>query len=451
MRSAWALAVAVERERRRRRSAAAPAIAPLLEFIPATSPQFQAPRHLAALAALVERSLSERVQIVVSTPPQHAKTTTLLHGIVWLMKQRPERTNAYVSYAAEFASSKSKIARRIAERANAPLDPESNRLEEWRTLQGGGLLVTGIGGPLTGHAIDGLLLVDDPVKNRQEAESASIRQRHWEWFNDVAYTRLHQTASAIVCMTRWHPDDLAGRLIAQGWEYLRLPALNDDGEALWPEKFPAETLHNIRAQVGEYSWASLYMGLPRPRGGTVFREPTYYEKLPEEGYRQARGFDLAYSRSKHADFSVIISGRYYHQQQALYIEDVWRGQVESRVFANVAKLGQGQMHIYAHGTERGVIDMFVRDHRLPIVTHDARDGGDKFSRAQPVASAWNNGRVLLPQAAPWLEAFLSEVLNFTGVADLHDDQVDSLASLWDAIAGNTADQAVKLGQRVLGW
>lgn len=437
------------RARRLYLRAAPGGLKPLAAFIPATTPWLAPPLHLAPLVELIERVPYEPVRAVVTTPPQHGKTTTLLHGIVWLLKQRPERTNAYVSYAAEFASGKSKQARAIAARAGVAIDSRTNRLEEWRTRHGGGMLTTGIGGPLTGHAIDGLLLVDDPVKNRMEAESGSIRQSHWEWFNDVAYTRLHQESSIIVCMTRWHPDDLAGRLIQAGWENLCLPAVSEAGEALWPAKFPVAMLEQIRGQIGEYSWASLYLGQPRPRGGAVFREPTYYDKLPEGAYRQARGFDMAYSRRKTADYSVIISGRYYEAERALYIDDLWRGQVESRAFANVAKGGQGNMHIYAHGTERGVIDMFMRDHRLPIVVRDARDGGDKFSRAQPVAAAWNEGRVRIPANASWLEAFLVELLGFTGVDDRHDDQVDALAALWDGLASSGNAEAV--GRRVLGW
>jgi predicted phage terminase large subunit-like protein len=372
------------------------------------------------------------VRAVISTPPQHTKTTTLLHGMAWLMRQQPEHTNAYISYATDFARSKSRQARRIAEDAKVPLDKGADRLEEWRTVQGGGMLATGIGGPLTGHGINGLLLVDDPVKNRQEAESALIRERHWEWFNDVAFTRLHPRASAIICMTRWHPDDLAGRLIERGWERINLSAINDAGEALWPERYPVEALKRIRAQVGEYTWASLYMGSPRPRGGALFREPTYYDELPSDGYRQARGFDLAYSARKSADYSVILLGR--HKGGVLYLEDCWRQQVESPVFAHAAKLmSPVPMHIYAHGVEQGVLSMFKRDHNLPIVVHSAADRGDKFARAQPAAAAWNAGRIRIPRNAPWLEALLSEVLGFTGVSDPHDDQVDSLAALWDAL------------------
>lgn len=408
----------------------------ILDFIPRVSPLLARPEHLRPLIEAVERSRNEPIRLVVSTPPQHAKTTTLFHGLAWLLRQDPSKTHAYVSYAAEFARSKSRQARRIASDAGVELADDSNRLEEWRTVTGGGVLATGIGGPLTGHGIDGLLIVDDPVKNRQEAESHARRELVWEWFNDVAYTRLHPSASAIVCMARWHPDDLAGRLIQQGWDCINLSAVNDAGAPLWPERYSRETLDKIREQVGEYTWASLYMGQPRPRGGALFREPTYYDVLPSNGYRQAIGFDLAYSARKSADYSVMILGRLVGigLEATLYIEDVWREQVESPVFVSAAKLmPRVPMHIYRHGTERGVIEMFRRDHKLNIRDVDASDAGDKFARAQSVAAAWNAGRVRVPQQAPWIEPFLSEVLSFTGISDAHDDQVDALAALWDGL------------------
>src|SRR5690606_33510962 len=99
-------------------------------------------------------------------------------------------------------------ARRIARDAGVQLADDAQTVREWRTTAGGGLLATGVGGPLTGQGITGLGVVDDPVKNRQEAESALIRDRVWEWFTDVFYTRLEPGASAIVVATRWHQDDL---------------------------------------------------------------------------------------------------------------------------------------------------------------------------------------------------------------------------------------------------
>ncbi|MCE5419173.1 MAG: hypothetical protein JJ713_00055 [Acidithiobacillus sp.] len=354
----------------------------------------------------------------------------MLHSLIWRLLQDAHRRHAYVTYAAQFARDQMYGAAMLAK--NAGLELASESLDRWRTPAGGGVVATGIGGPLTGYAVDGVLVVDDYVKNRQEAESPTQRERTWAWFTSTALTRVHPGASVVVVATRWHPDDLAGRLIAEGWQWVNLPAINEQGEALWPQHRPLAWLEAQRRQMGEYDWSALYMGQPRPRGGILFREPTYYDQLPTDGYRRARGFDLAYSARRSADYSVILTGRY--AGGVLYLEDCWRAQVEAPVFARQASLDMSPMYIYAHAVERGAVDLFRRDYRLPVVPRDASKAGDKFTRAQRAVAAWNEGRIRVPRSAPWLEPFLAEALVYTGLDDPHDDQVDALAALWDGLS-----------------
>ncbi|MES4791949.1 MAG: hypothetical protein C4321_02235, partial [Chloroflexota bacterium] len=402
----------------------------LLEFVPRVSPHLEAPDHLRPLVDVLERAEREPVRAVISTPPQHGKSLLVLHALIWRLLRRPTQRHAYVTYAAQFARDQMFQASLLAQQAGLELESES--LDRWRTASGGGLLATGIGGPLTGYAVDGMLIVDDYVKNRQSAESPTQREHAWAWFTSTALTRIHPGASCVIVATRWHPDDLAGRLIREGWEWINLPAIDDDGRPLWPSHRPLEWLEAQRRQIGEYDWHALYMGQPRQRGGVLFREPTYYDRLPESGYRRARGFDLAYSARRSADYSVILSGRF--AGGVLYLDDCWRAQVEAPVFAMRASMDRSPMYIYAHGIERGAVDLFRRDYRLPVIVRDAARAGDKFTRAQRAVAAWNDGRIQVPQNAPWLEAFLAELREFTGLEDEHDDQVDALAALWDGIS-----------------
>ena len=115
------------------------------------------------------------------------------------------RTHAYTTYGADLSYSKSRVARRYAIEDGVTLDQSSQSVKEWRTTGGGGLLATGAGGPLTGQGITGVGVVDDPYKNRQDAESALMRDRIDDWFRSVFYTRLEPGSSAIVIHTRWHP------------------------------------------------------------------------------------------------------------------------------------------------------------------------------------------------------------------------------------------------------
>src|SRR5688500_2746195 len=231
-------------------------------YITLTSPSFRRPMHLAPLLRLLDRAMREPVFATVSVPPRHFKTETLLHGVARMMRFHPDRTNAYATYSSEFAERKSRRAREVALRGKVPLFAATKRsnfnpaqtVNYWQTSQGGGFLAVGRGSGFTGDGVTGILVIDDPHKDRVEAESARTRQDVWEWFTDVALLRVEWPASIIVTHTRWHEDDLIGRITRSGdfedWEHINLPALALEsdplgramGEALLPWKFPAETL-----------------------------------------------------------------------------------------------------------------------------------------------------------------------------------------------------------------
>jgi len=405
---------------------------PLGAFIERISPAYSAPTHLQPLVEVLELARDTPVELVVHAPPRHTKTETILHAIAQMVSLDPARTNAYVTYAQALAQSKSRKARLLATTAGVDLAEDAQRLEEWRTAEGGGLLATGVGGPLTGHGVNGLLIVDDPFKNRVEAESATTREKVWEWFNDVAYTRKEPGASVIVVATRWHPQDLSGKLISErGWRYLKLPALDGEGRALWPERFSTAELAKIREQIGEYSWASLYQGEPRNRGGAVFGDVHTYDpvSINWNGARTGLGVDCAYSAKTYSNYSVGLV--LVELDDRFYVRDVQRHQLKTTPFKAVLDgqkkaFGARRSRWYTSTTEEGTAEL------LGITPELAR--ADKFVRAQPVAAAWNAGRVLVPQNAPWVDAFISEVMSFTGVDDDHDDQVDALAAAYDLLA-----------------
>lgn len=412
----------------------------LMQFIPMVSPRFTAPLHMAAYVDVLQRAARERVFIVVNAPPRHAKTETTLHFIVQCLKLIPGIRIAYASYAADFSFKQSNKVAEYARRAGLTFSVK--RQELWVADNGSEAYWTSIGGPLTGYGVD-LLIVDDPVKDRAQAESPLIRDRAYDWFNDVAFTRLEGriSGSAVVMQTRWHHDDLAGRLIAQGWDNINLQAINDKGEPLWPEQKPLKELEEIRKQIGEYSWASLYQGQPIPRGASVFGEPTYYDELPKNGVRISIGADFAYTSKTYSDYTAAVV--LYEHQGSYYVADVWRDRIEiakakPRIMAMQAK-HPGKITAFVAATEEGVIEFLKSDRngttgRLTNV-QSVRATTDKFTRAQPVAAAWEAGRVLVPRNAPWLGAFLQELQLFTGLGDKHDDQVDALAGAFHPFAG----------------
>jgi hypothetical protein len=246
----------------------------LLDFVPKITPNFARPTHLADVAGMIESCECQPIRACVSVPPRHSKTETVLHGIARYLRKHPDRTVAYVSYAADIARSKSRQARDYARAAGVQLRDDSAALHEWRTPQGGGLLATGIGGPLTGHGVS-LLVVDDPFKNRSEADSPTVREAVYNWFTSTAMTRVEPGGSVLVVHTRWHLEDLIGRLLRETeveWSPLNLPAINASGEALWPERWPLDALLQRKAEVGEHDWQSLYQGHPVAKAGRIYSE-----------------------------------------------------------------------------------------------------------------------------------------------------------------------------------
>lgn len=408
----------------------------LLRFVPYLSPRYSSPTHLAKLVDRFERAVRGEAQFVVAhAPPRHAKTETVLHLFPWALLQKPALTFSYTTYADRLARSKSRKAIALVERAGIRL--ASRTLNEWRTVDGGGLLAGGIRGPLTGHGVN-IAIVDDAVKNRMEAESPVQRENNWEWFNDVLFSRVESGAgvqgSVFVFMTRWHPDDLSGRLIKEGWEYIRLPAINDEGEALWPERRPLSSFERQRRQP--YTWASIYQGEPRPRGGQVFDPPKVYTELPRV-FTPGIGLDLAYTAKTSSDWSAVVTMLKDPSTGWKYVVDVARRQTRPSIFRKVLRnrhrrYPSARMLMYTSTTEQGIIDIMADgDDGLPI--HSRLAKADKFVRAQAYAGEWNAGRVLVPKTAPWLDDFVSEHLNFTGVDDPEDDQVDAAVAANDVL------------------
>jgi phage terminase large subunit-like protein len=406
------------------------------------------------------------LRLVFAAPPQHGKTEITLHGLAWLVKQNPGKRFAYVTYNQKRADSVSRRMRHIFAAAGIVATGTLSQM----VLPGGTtILFTSIDGGITGEPVDGCVIIDDPFKGRQEADSARRREIVEESYRAAIVTRVHPGASILVLATRWHPDDLSGMLVKQGWEYINLPAIaeNDNaftkddphwrdingrlaGEALFPEMWPLEELAKKRADVGDFTWAALYQGRPRPKGGKVFHEPTFYTKLPES-YRGIFGIDLAYSAKTSADWSICLE--LWREEAPLdskgkpiglptfYVVNVYRAQCEAPEFAVTlrgAHLGKPtfKMHWRASGTEKGSAD-FLKRQKIPI--HVTPPPGDKLVSSQHAAPAWNQGRIrvpdpsVFPDCERWLYAFLDIVANFTGLGKEHDDDVDALSTAFDKL------------------
>lgn len=437
----------------------------LADFIRRTQPHRPPPPHIMPLIRRIEAAREKPLRLVVTMPPRHVKTTTLVNAFSWWLSLFPGDTCGYYTYSDEKARSESRKARDLAIGVGIDISEDAANLKEWRTSQGGGLLAGGAGGGLTGYGISGIMAVDDPYKNREEADSRIIRDKIWEWFNEVAFTR-DEGCSFIVTHTRWHDDDLAGKLVKQGWEELRLSALAEENDplgrelnaALWPEMFSEERLAIIRKQIGEFSWASLYQQRPRPRGAKLFGPEHYYDPKTVDftECRASIGADTAASKKTSADSSAAVAGMVRGRDKdtrITYITEAYKEQMTVPQFARDLRAFQARNHgamaaVEGAGIGKGTYQA-IKDVDPKARIFESETRGDKFQRAQGVAAAWNDGRVLVPLGnPPWLAKFLSDVQDFTGVNDAEDDIPDALAHMWNAIDKDQGEWST--GRRTAG-
>lgn len=436
--------------------------------VPRLAPGFDRPYWLAPLVDVIRRAflaahgLGPPVRACVSVPSQHGKTQTIKSGIAEWLVHRPQDPLMYITYNVDLAREKGREIRDLAQFAGVEIRVDSRSVETWTTPAGGGLRTTPlVGGKITGTPGLKLIVIDDPYKGRREAESAAYRRDVRQAFSGNIISRLHPTTSVIVNHTRWHEDDLIGWLKKRGadnWEFINLPAINDAGEALWPEGQPLDLLMEKRS-FSEHDWWSIYMGEPRSREGKMFRDVRYFDTAPSHR-RVAIGVDLAYSGKTSADWCVAVvmaesAGQYY-------VLDVVRRQVAASIFASdLAQLQRSYPGaptvMYASGRDWEQIEMM---RKLGVSISAKPASVDKFTRTQPLSTAWNDlldgqgnlirpGLVHLQDGAHWLGQYTSVMLDFTGKGDDHDDDVDATAAAFDALPASASGPAVHVPQGVV--
>lgn len=277
-------------------------------------------RQIAEKLEAVMRGEIDR--LIITMPPRHGKSTLSTIGFpAYFIGHKPDKQIMTISYNDELAK---KFGREVRELIKEPaynimfdveLAEDSQAKNRFHTKQGGVYLASGIMGSLTGMGAD-ILLIDDPIKNKEEADSQAHRDKIYDWFTSTAYTRLEKNGAVILIQTRWHEDDLAGRLIAEGgWEHLDLPAIaiedeehRKKGEALWSEKYDEESLQRIKSAISARDWWSLYQQRPTVQEDSLFQPEwfRYWEELPDDLYYVTL-VDSAFSQKESADYSVVTT------------------------------------------------------------------------------------------------------------------------------------------------
>lgn len=446
----------------------------LLDFTICTFPTYKPDPAHALIAATLDEVLAGNIKrLMIFAPPQHGKSEliSVRFPALWLA-HRSDDPIILTSYGASLACIKSREARNVVESTEyqhlfprVRTDPTSRAGDYWKiqTMRPGGnsqwrvrrgsVLAAGVGGPITGHGA-ALGIIDDPISNWREAQSPTVRESIWQWWRSTFRPRIRESGHIVLVMTRWHEDDLAGRLLedqAERWTILRLPALaesqdvRDDrnqrlrletgtpdpllrspGEPLCPQLFSREALLETQKDVGSRVWSAEYDGYPTAPEGNRFKRD-WFEVIsvaPTNG-RRVRYWDKA-GTSGGGDFTV---GVLMSTSDGLYfVEDVIRGQwsalERNRIMKQTAKLDGVNTKIWveqepgssgkesAEATKRDLAGYPVFAERVT---------GSKEVRAEPFAAQCEASNVKLIRG-PWVWMWLEEICSFP--LGKNDDQVD---------------------------
>jgi predicted phage terminase large subunit-like protein len=403
-------------------------------------------------------------------PPRHGKSELCSKYLpAWFLGTRPDQRVILTSYEADFAAQWGRKARGVLEEHGPTLfgvrvSKQSSAANRWDLEQRrGGMMTAGVGGPVTGKGAD-LLIIDDPIKNPAEAHSPIQRQKIYEWYQSVAYTRLSPDGGVLLIQTRWHADDLAGRIIqaaraeGEAWRVVNLPALagEDDplgraaGEALWPERMDRQWIELRRQVAGTYYFNAMYQQQPNdPADCRIQRGWLRYYGYYGEHYALGGGrvvdpagclrfmtvdpagtsLDVEAERRGRAPSWTVIS-TWDHVTGAL----IWRDLVRLR--AEIPAVIQAIERVYRRerpawvGVEHAGLGIAVcqelpRRHIPVRQLHPA--GKDKLTRAATALNLLERGEVYLPESAPWREALEDELLTWTGHKEDPADQIDTLS------------------------
>ncbi len=430
-------------------------VEPLGNFIARMTPKHAPiPEHLQRIVDLGERTRRGEVYATISMPPRHGKTVTLAHMLAWRTVYDPACLNFYATFGSELSMHTSRMVRRLSRLAGVALSDEAQAVQDWRTILDGGLKATSVGGDVTGRGCNsGLIVADDLVKGRAEAESKLVRDRAWDWFRDDLLSRWEPGASVIVNMTRWHEDDVIGRLMRDGlgekWEHIVLPAVVDDeGEAaderedararaLWAEVFPLARLATIRMR-GEHGWWSLYQQRPFPKGGKMFQRTWFsvVDAAPTGG-QAVRGWDLA--ATEDGDGAATAGVKIREHGGRYYVEDVvWlRGSphdVEQAIVNTAQQDGYNCVQDLPQdpGQAGKVQKSYLASKLAGYVVKFSPESGSKETRAEPLAAQAQAGNVSLVRGK-WNVEFLDEIEAFP--AGRLKDRVDGASRAFGSLVG----------------
>lgn len=490
----------------------------LLQFVKLTFPKY--------LAGWVHEDICERLEkfsqdvadgksprLMLLLPPRHGKSELAsIRFPAWHLGHNPNHEIVNVGYNLDLPM---KFSRRVRELMrdkhyqaifpDTQLDPDSQAVGEWSTTQAGGFLAAGVGGGITGKGAH-VLIIDDPIKNQEEADSPDIRDKLWDWYQSTAYTRLAPGGGVLVIQTWWNDDDLAGRLqaamragpgddgyAADDFELVKYPALSDEWEYKEPEtgrvirekeewfpllgeepervllrppdtclheaRYPTDALKRIRANMDARIWSALFQQNPVPDTGMYFKREYFHKappSMPAAGARIFTAWDFAIGEKQTNDWTVGAT-IYQDEHDNVYVLDIHRmrgGTFEIiEAMLNVA----ARWNVQLMGVEdsqiwralKPVLDKRMIERQQYVAYEPLQPLTDKQVRARPLQGRMMQGKLWFPDGAPWYDQAMQEMLRFP--AGVHDDVVDALAWAAHMVVKRPPPRAASSGAHLPSW
>lgn len=418
--------------------------------------------HLNVISKRLTRAASEGgARIIISMPPRHGKSQLISeHFPAWRTGIYPNRRVILISYEAEFAATWGRKARNLLDAhghlfGGIKVSQDSSAANRWDVAgHKGGMMTAGfVGGPITGKGADDLI-IDDPIKGAEDAQSETMLDKIWESFLMNCYTRLEPKANIFIVATRWVENDLTGRCIRdlkhENWEEIVFPAIAEEndilgrkpGDALWPERYPIAVLENIKTTIGNRNFSALYQQRPTAPEGEMFKRAWFpiVNSVPD-GCEWCRAWDKAGSTTKAADFTAgPLMGKAH--DGVYYIADLVHGQwsagernkiIKTSSFADFAQYKYKYTAVVEQepGSSGKESAQFSVKDLAGIRVKIDKVTGDKVSRAKPLASQAEHGNVRILRG-DWNRKMLDELAGFP--FGTHDDIVDGLSGAFNHLA-----------------
>lgn len=392
----------------------------------------------------------ETQYIQISMPPQHGKSMHITETFPsFFLGKFPDHGVIEVSYNESFAEkfgskNKDKVETHGSELFGIEVSGDTRSKSEWAIAKDGkktrgGMMSRGIMSGVTGSSWGDCIIIDDPIKNREEANSETIRDKHWAEWMDSLSTRIHPGAIVIIIMTRWHEDDLCGRLRSSEyasplpWHIINLPLEAEEhdqlgrlpGEPLWPEQYGYDFIQVRKAYPSSFN--ALYQGRPTSQEGNLLKRDwwKYYDTLPPM-ISKLISIDATFKDSKDTDYVVIqVWGK---RNADMYLID------QTRARMNFMATIQAIRNMYKKHPDATwkLIEDKANGSAIISTLHTEIGGiiavnpeGGKVARVNAVSAFIESGNVYLPRQAEWIHDFVEEAASFPN--GKHDDQVDAMS------------------------